>query len=411
MARVLTVLFAALLLASAAASAQDDFSARLDRADALRSADPERSAALLATLEADVAGATTLQRQRIAYLRAYHLAVFGNRPEEAAERALVLFEQVGDINLKFRAGSLAASSFAITRDFQDSLQILEQVLPMRDRVTDKPVRHAGTYAAALLYSELGQYRLSLRYADEVIADGPDPRTRCLASLPQLEARYRLGVLPVDDGPLGRAIDQCLAVGERMPANFLRLILARKLADGGRPGDALELLRVHLPEMDAIGYQRLTVDAHALVATLLLEQRDLNGAEEHARRALDAARSFAGGLPLAEAHRVLYEVAQREGDAVAALAHYRRHIDADNASLGDLGERNLAYALVQDEQTGRDRQIDLLVQQNQLLRLRQEISDKAARRAWVVIAALILLVGVTGAWTWRTARRATSTTVD
>lgn len=404
MATLHRVLLAALLLAPAPSPAQDDFAARLAQADALRSADPERSAALLAGLQPDLGRATLHQRQQVAYLEAYRLAVFGNRPEEAATRAAALVEQAGDVDLRFRAGALAASSFAIARDFEASLRILDRILPMRADVADSAVRHAGLHAAALLYHEMGQYRLSLRYADEILADEPAPRTRCIASLPQLDARFRLGLLPVDDGPLGRAIDQCLAVDEAMTASFLRIVLARKLEAAGRQADALELLRQHLPGIEAIGYQRLSVDAHSLVAELLLHKGDLSLAAEHAELAIASARSFSSGLPLAAAHRVLYEVAEARGDPAAALAHYRRYVEADRAQPSDARARDLAYAIVRDETTGPARQIELLGQQNQLLRLQHEVDRRAAARTRILVLVLLLLIAGIGGWTWWVAGR-------
>lgn len=404
MGRLHGVLLVALLLAPAPLPAQDAFEAALDQADALRSADPERSAALLAGLEPDIARATRHQRDRIAYLRAYRLAVFGNQPDAAAAIAVDLVARAADPDLRFRAGALAASSFAITRDFDASLGILDRILPSRLDVGDDEIRHSGLHAAALLYNEMGQYRLSLRYADEILADDPAPRTRCLASLPQLEARFRLGLLPVDDGPLGRAIDHCLAVGEDMTANFLRIVLARKLAAAGRQPDALELLRLHLPGIDAIGYQRLSVDAHALVAELLLHQEALPAAAEEAALAIASARSFSSGLPLASAHRVLYEVAEARGDPGAALAHYRRYIEADRAQPSDSHARELADAIVRDETTGPARQIELLGQQNQLLKLQHEADRQAAARTRALVLGLLFLIAGIGGWTWRVSRR-------
>lgn len=401
---LMAALVAVLLLGSAPVPARDDFAARLAQADALRSADPERSSALLADLAAEAAQGTPAQRRHIEYLQAYRLAVYGNRPDEAARRAMVLFEQAEDVDLRFRAGALAASAMAISRDFDASLRVLNQVLPLRGDVRDDEIRLDGVYAAALLYSEMGQYRLSLRYADEILAQDPSPRTRCFAALPQLEARLRLDQMPIDDGPLGRSIDLCLSLGEDMTASFLRLVLARKLVASGRSEDALELLRMHLPQIDAIGYQRLSVDAHALVAELLLERGDLDGAADHAARAVSSARSFSSGMPLVTAHRVLFEAAEARDDVRAALDHYRRYVEADRAHVGDLRARELAYAIVRDETTAQARRIELLGQQNQILELQQQVAQQAARTTRILVLVLVVLVAGAGWWAWRMARR-------
>ena len=402
--RAVTTLLAWLAIAGAA-PAQEGVDARIAQADALRSADPERSAALLAGLERQAADLSRSQRLHLEYLRAYHMAIYGNRPDDAARLAMSLFHRADDVDLRFRAGALAARCHAITRDFGEGLRILNQVMPMRHSVRDEAVRHAGINTAAMLYSELGQYRLGLRYADEVLGDAPGPRARCMASATQLEARYHLQALPGDDGPLGRSIEQCLSIGEAMPANFLRITLARKLIGEGRPDDALELLRLHLPAIEAIDYQRLTVEAHALLAELLLGRGDLDGAQGHADLAIARARSFSTGLPLVTAYRVRYEIAERGGDAGAALAHYRRYVEADMAHLGDVRARELAYDIVRDETTRRARRIEMLDQQNQILRLQEEAGRQAARQTRLLVAALLALIAAIGSWTWYAARRA------
>lgn len=398
------VILAMLLAMAGSAMAQDEVGARIAQADALRSADPERSAALVAGLEAGANGLSRDQRLHVEYLRAFHLAVYGNRPEEAARQAMSLFHRTDDADLKFRAGALAARCHAITRDFGEGLRILNQVMARRHDVRDKAIRHGGINTAALLYGELGQYRLALQYADEVLDDDPSPRSRCMASVTQLEARHHLQEMPAGDGPLGRAIEHCLSIGESMHADFLRITLARSLVADGRAVDALELLRLHLPAIDAIDYQRLTVEAHALVAELLLETGDLDGATAHAAGAIARARSFKTGSSLVAAHRVRYLVAERQGDPMAALAHYRRYAEADKAHLGDVRARELAYDIVQDETTRQARRLEMLDQQNQILRLQEQVSLRAAHQTRMLVAALLLLIAGIGAWTWWAARR-------
>lgn len=164
------------------------------------------------------------------------------------------------------------------------------------------------------------------------------------------------------------------------------------------------MRLHLPAIDAIDYQRLTVEAHALVAELLLETGDLDGATVHADRAIARARSFKTGASLVAAHRVRYLVAERRDDPMAALAYYRHYAEADKAHLGDLRARELAYDIVQDETTRQARRLEMLDQQNQILKLQEQVSLRAAQQTRMLVAALLLLIAGIGAWTWRAARR-------
>ena len=95
--------------------------------------------------------------------------LFGNDVTAGIARAQSLFHEAADPDLRFRAGSLVANSFAINRDFAEGLRFLEKTLPMRHDVEDQDIRHDGTNVAAALYNQLGQYTLAKTYAAETLA--------------------------------------------------------------------------------------------------------------------------------------------------------------------------------------------------------------------------------------------------
>ena len=148
--------------------------------------------------------------------------VYRNQVERGIAQAKAVFRQAKDVDLKFRAGSLLVNSYAINRDFTEGLRYLNQTLPMRHRVRDKDIRHDGIDSAAALYNQLGQYQLGLRYARETLADQPNPRALCGAGHFQIEAQYHLGQLPADDAPVLQAIERCVAAGDKLAPNFIRV---------------------------------------------------------------------------------------------------------------------------------------------------------------------------------------------
>jgi hypothetical protein len=157
--------------------ASSDFESSLREADRLRSADSARFAALIDKLEATQQKASLGQRQRLQYLRAYHMVVYGNALDAGIKRAEALFRDAKDLDLKFRAGSLVVNGFAINRNFTEGLRYLNQTLAMRHDVKDKDIRHDGVNVAAALYNQLGQYKLGLKYTEETLSGNPNPRAR------------------------------------------------------------------------------------------------------------------------------------------------------------------------------------------------------------------------------------------
>jgi diguanylate cyclase (GGDEF)-like protein len=389
-------------LAGAAVTAPD-FDAALREADSLRSSDAKRFAEHLAVLKARVAEASIGQQQRLRYLDAYHKVVYGNALDAGIKQAQALFRETEDIDLKFRAGSLAVNGFAINRKFTDGLRHLNQTLAIRRDVKDKDIRHDGTNVAAVLYNQLGQYELGLRYAEETLADGPSPRAGCFAEHFRVEARYYLGRLPKDDEAIKTVVARCAVLNENITANLARAIQARHLAAHGRRNDAIQLLEAHLAQVDALGYAGLIAEFRSLLARLQLERGEQDAAEQHALAAIEHEASIAGARPLADAFKTLYEVAERRGDLSQALSYYRSYAKADKDWLNEVKTRELAYQIVRHETLQQTQQIELLNKQNELLQLQQQVQQQNAQNTRLLVLLLLLLLASIAFWAYKTKR--------
>lgn len=395
----------ALVLSCAApvAAASASFEQRLVEANTLRSVDGARFTTLLGELDAQSADATSLQLQRLRYLRAYQSVVYRNQPQQGIVQAKALFDEATEPDLKFRAASLLVNVYASTREFTEGLRHLNQAMPTRDRVRDKDIRHDGINSAASLYNALGQYKLGLQYADETLSGEPNPRARCAAGLFGLQAKLQLGALPADDESLHQNIERCLAIGDKLAANFTRVVLARKWVVQGENDRAIALLQDHLAEADAIGYNVLIAKMRSLLAELMLGKGELAVAQRHA----DATVAQVGQLPsssdLATAYNVLYQIAERQGQPDAALAFYRRYAEADKAHVSDVKARDLAYQLVREETLQKTQQIERLHSENQLLLLQQRIDQQANQNTRLMMLLLALLVALIGYWAYKVKR--------
>ena len=374
----------------------------LREAEEVRSAEPARLAELLVELDAASAFATPAQREQVAYLHAYADAYSG-RYASALGVARNLVETSQDPDMRIRARALIVTIHGLTRHFAEGLRELEMLHDGLENARDSEVRRIGLFASGGLYWQVGQYALAMRDFNMFIEDtGPlSERDRCFATHLREEVRQASG--SVADA-LPAVIDQCLAAGEPLIANMARLALARGMELGGDTAAAIALLRKWLPEMEATRYPRLVTDVHAALAEWLVEMGELDAAQRHAARAIAEARDDTALLPLTTAHRVLYEIAEARGDARTALHHYRLYAEADKAYLNDVKAREFAYQIVRRETQQQNQQIELLDQQNQVLVLRQQVSEQAAQNTRLLIALLLFLLASLAYWAWRVTRR-------
>jgi diguanylate cyclase len=395
----------AVLLASLAVGrvhAAGSLDALIARAEAARSSDPKSFQRILGQLEAQSDSADEDQKDRIAYLKAYGL-IFEGRTEMGIGVAKTLGESAKDSDLGLRATLLTVNAYALNRQFTEGLRQLEKAMQQLPTVRSKEIRHQGLGVAAVLNQQIGQYRQALDYADRILQDSPDGRTRCLASQVQIESRQFLGLLSSDDGLIDSAIEHCIRQKEFAAANFIRIALARKWVDAGETKRAVSLIEKHLKEIERAKYPHLVAEAKAFLAELALEKGDLSAAENYARGVLSQSASVTSSLPLVKAYRTLYDIAERNGDIKEALRAYQSYAEADKAYLNEVKARELAYQIVRQETLQKTQQINLLDQQNQVLQLQRKVDQQAAQNNRLIVMLLIVLVASIGYWAFKIKR--------
>ena len=392
------ILFLSLALfgRSSLAETPSSFAERITEANALRSTDPARFASLLVELNDARAQMPADLHDDLDYLNAYQRAFEGDYAAGIALARPLL--SASDDGLRFRAGLLIVNSLAATRDFQSGLRQLDDSLGLLDAITDPELRANGLVVAALFYNQVGQYPLGQHYAERALAEpATSQRVRCIAQHNTIEAHFRLATLPDDDAAIHQAIADCVAEGELVVANFIRLTLARKWASSDATAQATELLHRHLDEIDASHYPRLIAEVHSLLAEYELTLDRPEEAREHALTAVDRSAGLPYSLPLANAQRVLYELAQADGDSARALAHYRAFAEADKAYLNDVNARELAFQTVRHETLQKNQTIDLLNKQNELLQLEQQAAQESWRNIKIIAVLVVALLVTLATW--------------
>ncbi len=383
------------------AKAGTSFDALFEEADAIRTSKPERFFRVLKQLEALEEASTPDQRMKIRLMRAHGFLLEGK-----AEAAIRDLEEIrtgpADVAVRFRAGAMLANTYAGNRKFEQGLSTLNEMLPLVTEVKDRAARHHGLLAAGILYNRVGEFRLGGEYANQVLADEPSGRSRCIAGNLVVEASQGEGKTPAEEKIYG-AIQDCEREGETLLAAFSRTYLAKKWHTEGKTSNAINLLEKHLPSVRSTGYPVLIAEYLSMLAEYQMKLGNVGSAEQHAKDAVAQGKSIAGSLPLVVAHRVLYEIANLRGEPALALEQYKKYAEADKAYLNEIKTRELAYQLVRQQIVQKTQQIDLLDQENQVLQLQRKVDQQAAQNTRLIVILLVLLIASIGYWAFKIKR--------
>src|SRR5690606_9032939 len=167
---------------------------------------------------------------------------------------------------------------------------VDRTAVLLEKGKDKEIRHQALLAATILYNQVGQYQLGLRNAERVQSESPSSRLLCMSGDLKLESLQGQGKV-LADADYDKTISLCESIGEPIMANLTRSYLARKWFSEGRGDAAIELLETHRADVKATGYRYLIGEFDSLISKYRLAKGDLDGAEAHARDAIDQGSEF------------------------------------------------------------------------------------------------------------------------
>ncbi len=386
----------------ALAASPDDFSSKLQRADAIKSVDPGEFVRLLDGLHEQQGQLSLQQREHLQYLQGWRHAYAGNYGA-AIPLLESIVDQASDPTLQFRAGSTATNVRALSAQYEAAFLQLNKLLSRLPDVTDKDARLQGLSVAADLYVLVGEYDLGLQYAEQVIKENASGRGVCRGQQIRLDALCKTKRITADHPDLQTSINACLSQGESLAANAIRTTQVRLLLRERRLDDAIGVLERHYSEVQQSRYPRGISEWESLMATAYQRRGSSASAQQMALRSVEHSVKDQFTQPLVAAYRVLYEESEKHGDVANALAYLKKSAAADKAYLDDVTARQLAYERVKSNTLSTKSQLAALNQENKLLQLQRELDSKAAETSRLYIALLMLVLVFIGLWAYRTKR--------
>lgn len=392
-----------MLLLGFAAAAEPDHAARLlKQADDIKTSNYTGFVQILQGLDANATSLSPEQKLKLAYLKAWQ-EVYEGKYEAGIAHLNAIIDESKDPTLQMRAGVTVVNALTIATHYQQGYARLSQLIDLLPKVSDKHTRFQGYGVAALLYDEAGQYDLASAYADKLIAENWAGKGACTGGQIKLEILHKNGHLWNVGQQFQDGIDACTKVGEPIFANLIRADVAKINLQQGRPADAIKPLQDNYADAQRTRYPRLISEFDSILARAYWQTGDTAQAQQYAQRAIDDGVKKQITKPLVDAYRVLYLIAQKQGDYQAALGFHEKYAAADKGYLTDESTKALAFQMVHQQVQAKKLQIDALNKQNQVLQLRQAVSKQTAETRGLTLLLLLMVLAFMALWGYRTKR--------
>jgi diguanylate cyclase (GGDEF)-like protein len=374
----------------------------LRKADSIKTSDPQGFSTLLGSLAGQMRDLAPTQQELVRYLQAWKQAYDGHYDQAIAGfRATI--RETHDVTLKFRGNASVINVLLLGSHYEEAFAQLTQLLVLLPEVTDGAAREQGLVVAAQLYNEVGQYDLSINYAQKLIDENWAGRGVCKGSDYKLRAQMLSGRVQAVGPEFAAAIEDCTKLNELGYANFIRSYAATVYLAHDQVDEAIRLLADHSTEARQTAYRRLASTYDSLLAQGYYKKGDALKARQYALATLESAVPDAITEPLVIAYRILYEVSKAQGDFKSALDFHEKYAAADKGYLDVATARQLAYQRVAHESLASKQQIETLHRENHVLQLEQALGAKAVENSRLYIVLLLMTIGFVAFWAYRTKR--------
>ncbi len=375
---------------------------RLQRADENKRNDFAAFLDDLGWLEQHQGVMSPAQRDHLRYLMGWK-ATFSGDYEAAIAELQPLGAVAVDPVIAFRSRITLINALTLNQRFVEGYQQLYLLLEQLEIQTDQGARAQALGVASQLYHLAGQHEEAMRLSTQLLAETELPWARCGALALRYDAAVRAGQLTDVSAELDQDIAACSGAGQAVFAGIMRCNQSQLHLSNGRIQAAIASLEPFDAEIDATRYAYLRAERSVRLANAYLALGDQRAALAHAQNAIEATRPETDPEPLAAAWRLVAEIAEQRGDYEQAHAALKRHSGIARAHADEASRRALAYQMALHRTQLQTLQIEGLNQQNQLLRLNQDVASSAASNArlWTLLLLSALIYALI--WGWRSRR--------
>ncbi|NVJ50721.1 MAG: diguanylate cyclase [Gammaproteobacteria bacterium] len=389
-----------LLIGSGGLWASEPVSSLLQTADEIRLSEPQKFSAILRDIAQQIDSLSSEQRYFFEYLMAYESALKGDS-ERAINTYKHVFKNASDQDLIYRASYSILNVLVINRRWRETPQYLQYINDNYTSISSEEIKATGLVAVALFYNHLGNFDKARDYGLKAIADIKADNVLCTGYQQLAHSELKLNLLASSAAILSDGMSACERSSKQLIAYMINLYQATALFKEEQYDAATALLQRHLSRVDASNYVPIQSEYYALLAQLSFATGNVSGAIAYAQKVINSNNQSHNTEALVKALKIMADATAIQGNLTDSIVWLKRYAETDKAFYDQLTAENLAFQLATHEVIEKENQIKLLNKENEALNLERDLSLQEAQNKTLMIILLILIIGFTSFWAYRT----------
>ncbi|WP_223787712.1 tetratricopeptide repeat-containing diguanylate cyclase [Marinicella meishanensis] len=342
------------------------------------------------------------------FLRFYAEGYEGNY-ESTIKNVNALNERCPSPANQLRIKKFLANIQMITGDFKDAIQNLNDAIELTESVDDAYLVSQVLNVASISYRLMHQDSLSIKYADLLINANYSREDVCLGQFNKYRVLMRQGQARQHENEIEQATANCQNSQNIIAALFLQLDWYRYTIDKSSTADteiaaALDHLLSLESQVADTGFKNIHVYYQALLSRLYFMAGQSDMANVSAKKAIEENNVIGETEQLLMAMEVLVSIHLERGQYQQAYRYLKEKSVVENEIYQRKLATQVAYYRVLHENLAQELEIEQLNQNNELLRLENQLAAETAKRQqlmMLLIASLLLLLGV---WAFKIKKR-------
>ncbi|MFQ3198386.1 MAG: diguanylate cyclase (GGDEF)-like protein [Paraglaciecola sp.] len=389
-----------LILYSFITFGSQDYGQILRNADHIRSSAPDQSQLLLDGI--DIKQLTPADSDLYDYLSAYHISLQGHL-DEAGKKYKRLIKHAKSENITVRALTSLLVTQVGAENWPGSLTTANILLTKQEMQLAPDTLDLANISLAQFYNHIGEHKLGKKFATQIIERSLSPRMLCAASSVLLDARIELAISELDVKDFIKAENNCIVAGEKILRHGVISYMATYFFKMQKPKDALDILEKNIQEVEASHFGAMIVTFHQKMANGYMAVGQENRAQHFASQIIATRLEHQYAPAITTAYKLLAQIAEINQDYNEAIVFYKKYYHALQLTLDNASVKQLAIQKAKLDAIEKNTQINLLDNENALLKAQVELANKSAENDRLFMTLIGLVAIIIFLWAYKNRR--------